>query len=54
MGRSNNLRDCDKKENARIAAAECFSEAQKYRAKGDHRAAESLEDQGRKISKWGK
>jgi hypothetical protein len=51
--RRKELRECDKQENARIAAAECFVEAQKARAKGQIQRAESLENQGKYITRWG-
>ena len=46
-------RECDKQENVRIAAADCFAEADKARKGGDARRAASLEAQGKATAKWG-
>jgi hypothetical protein len=48
------VKEQDKKENARIAAADCFAEAQKARAAGDLTRAASLENTGKHIAKRGK
>ncbi len=53
MKSSRDLRPCDRQENARIAAAECFLAAQKARSRGDTTRAASLETQGRTIARWG-
>jgi hypothetical protein len=46
-------RECDGQENARIAAADCFQEADRARKSGDTRRAATLEAQGKQTAKWG-